>query len=331
MSYNSPINFDPGKDYPECKDTCKFVFKYADSACTVRKFKIFDQHCLFASYETGNTSTNVSYNGINYYPSGCFIFAGSFHTYSGAKSDGELVIIHEGSGGTGAGKLLLVCIPMVVVSGSLSGSGEIIDQIIKAVPKTQVDKQSDTSPVFNVSGLYNLSNIIPSGTAPYYTYTGNAFYSNRSEAINYIVYTKSSECAISKEGYTHLTSVIKPIVTPAISMPVNAASLNTLGANATSSNEIYIECKPTGADGVILYKKSLKGDGAESAIGDESLNPESGDIFQNRAFLIGITIICCILFIGTITYIITWMLRAVSKNKTGEGAARAAASATAGK
>jgi preprotein translocase subunit SecG len=112
-------------------------------------------------------------------------------------------------------------------------------------------------------------------------------------------------------------------------MPVNSASMNKLGANATSSNEIYIECKPTGDDGVILYKKSLKGDGAESAIGGETVDVESADIFQNRAFLIAIAIICCILFLGTILFLVTWMLRAVSKKKTGEGAARGVAGATA--
>lgn len=332
MSYNAPINFDSGSDYPECKDTCKFIFKYADSAGSVRKFKIFDQQCLFASYENGNTATNVTYNGISYAPTGFCIFAGSFHTYGGAKSDGELVVVHDGVGGSGAGKLLLVCIPMVVISGELSESGKVVDQIIKTVPIASVDKSSDTSDQYKIAGqngLYNLSNIIPSGAAPYYTYIGNAFYSNRSEAINYIVYTKSSECTISQEGYRHLTSVIKPIVTPSISMPVNSASMNKLGANATSSNQIYIECKPTGDDGVILYKKSLKGDGAESAIGGETADVESGDIFQNRAFLIAVAFICCILFLGTILFLVTWMLRAVSKKKTGEGAARSVAAGAA--
>ena len=301
MSYNAPIDFTSGTAYSQCSDTCKFTFKYSDSSCTVRKFTIFDQQCLYASYDTGNSSTNVVYNGISYVPTGCLIFNGSFHTYDKIKSPGEVVILHEGSGGAGAGKLLLVCISISISDTStLSGSGEIIDQIIKTVPKAQVSKSDESSSPFGVKGLYNLSQIIPEN-APYYTYIGNAFYSTRSEAINYVVFTQGNVCKISQDALTNLNAIVKKINAPTTSMPVNTASLNSIGANGSSSNQIYIECKPTGDDGVILYKKSLKG-GVDGALDEEALSTPSSDIFENQTFLGLIGFFCALLFIGLILY-----------------------------
>lgn len=307
MSYNSPIDFTSGTAYSACSDTCKFTFKYSDSSCTVRKFTIFDQQCLYASYDTGNSSTNVVYNGISYVPTGCLIFNGSFHTYDKQKSPGEVVILHEGSGGAGAGKLLLVCVSISISDTStLSESGEIIDQIIKTIPKAQVSKSDESSSPFGVKGLYNLSQIIPEN-APYYTYIGNAFYSTRSDAINYVVFTQGNVCKISKEALTNLNAVVKKINAPTTSMPVNTASLNSIGANGSSSNQIYIECKPTGDDGVILYKKSLKGGVDGGALDEEALSTPSSDIFENQTFLGLIGFFCAILFFGLLFYLFKYV------------------------
>jgi hypothetical protein len=212
-----------------------------------------------------------------------------------------VVILHEGSGGAGAGKLLLVCIAITVSDTStLSESGEIIDQIIKTIPKAQVSKSDESSSPFGVKGLYNLSQIIPEN-APYYTYIGNAFYSTRSEAINYVVFTQGNVCKISQDAITNLNAVVKKINAPTTSMPVNTASLNSIGANGSSSNQIYIECKPTGDDGVILYKKSLKG-GVDGVLDEEALSTPSSDIFENKTFLSFVVLFCAILFFGLILY-----------------------------
>jgi len=327
MSYNSPINFTSGTAYSACSDTCKFTFKYSDSSCTVRKFTIFDQQCLYASYDTGNSSTNVVYNGISYVPTGCLIFNGSFHTYDKSNSPGEVVILHEGSGGAGAGKLLLVCVAITISDTStLSGSGEIIDQIIKTVPKAQVSKSDESSSPFGVKGLYNLSQIIPEN-APYYTYIGNGFYSTRSEAINYVVFTQGNVCKISQDALTNLNAIVKKINAPTTSMPVNTASLNSVGANGSSSNQIYIECKPTGDDGVILYKKSLKG-GADGVLDEEALSSPSSDIFENKMFLSFVGFFCALLFIGLLIYGANYILTGGRGGGDGDGGGGDAKSAT---
>ena len=162
MSYNSPIDFTSGTSYTQCSDTCKFTFKYSDSSCTVQKLTSLDQQCLYATYDAGNSSTNVVYNGISYVPFGCLIFNGSFHTYDKEKSPGELLIVHQGDGGAGAGKTLVVCISITISDTStLSESGEIIDQIIKTVPKTQVSKSDESSSPFGVKGCTTCRKLYP--------------------------------------------------------------------------------------------------------------------------------------------------------------------------
>jgi hypothetical protein len=236
--------------------------------------------------------------------------------------------MHQGDGGAGAGKLLVVCIPISVSdTPALSGSGEIIDQIIKTVPKAQVSKSDESSSPFGVKGLYNLSQIIPEN-APYYTYIGNAFYSTRSDAINYVVFTQGNVCKISQDAFTNLNAIVKKNKAPTTSMPVNTASLNSIGGNGSSSNQIYIECKPTGDDGVILYKKSLTG-GAEGVL-DEAVSSPSSDIFENKMFLSFVGLICVVLFFGLLFYIFKYF-KDRDNGDRGAGASTSGAPGPAGK
>jgi hypothetical protein len=257
----------------------------------------------------------------------CLIFNGSFHTYDKQKSPGELLIVHQGDGGAGAGKTLVVCIAITISDTStLSGSGEIIDQIIKTIPKAQVSKSEEASEPFGVKGLYNLSQIIPEN-APYYTYIGNGFYSTRSEAINYVVFTQGNVCKISQAAFTNLNAIVKKNNAPTTSMPVNSASLNSIGANGTSSKEIYIECKPTGDDGVILYKKSLKG-GADGILDEAALSTPSSDIFENQTFLGLIGFFCALLFLVAILYVANWGLNRARSRSGGDDTPATTATAT---
>jgi hypothetical protein len=234
----------------------------------------------------------------------CAIFNSSFHTFDQEKSTGELLIAHAGSGGDGAGKILIVSIPISVTDGTMNASGKIIDTIIKVVPNEVTTATDASTTTYDVkfpggNGLFNLSDVIPSN-APFYTYIGNFVYSTNSETINYIVFPKSMACAISADAATILNKRLKPISPPTTGMPVNSVSMNSIGANARKSGEIYIECNPTGDDGVILYKKSLKGDPATDSIDGVATMPGES-IFESEIFLIGVYIICALL--GTVLII----------------------------
>ena len=317
MSYNSPVNIDLNGAYPPCTDTCNFAFTYSDSKCVVRKQTFTNFQNLYVPYESGNSSTTVTYQGIQYTPTAVIIFNSSFHTYDKAKSTGELLITHSGIGGTGAGKTLIVSIPILVSDSTLSASGAIIDAVIKAVPRSEVPLTAEQSAsTYNVNftngtSLFNLSDISPSNN-PFYTYIGNSPYSTASEAIHYIVFPQESACRISAGAVTNLKAIVKPIVPPTSSMPANGVSKNNLGANARKSGELYIECNPTGADGVILYKKSLTGSAATSGM-DDALSTPSSSIFESSPFIIIIFIILTLLCVGVFIVVLKYIMEQISK------------------
>jgi hypothetical protein len=266
----------------------------------VSKSKIFDQQCILATYDT-NSANIVTYNGIKYRPDGCIIYNSSFHTYSRQKSAGELIVYHSGMEGTGAGKVLLVCIPIQVGDSTNSSGGETVSRIINTLTPANVPLASDNSEQASFTGTYSLSNIIPKN-APYYTYIGNDFYSATSKTNHYIVFTEENALKISSTVRTNLQKMVKPITPPVTNMPVNAPSKNMLGANATSSNQLYIECKPTGDDGVILYKQSLGGQPLVESVDSEDFSATSADVFsmQNKYLLGLVVFILALLFIGLI-------------------------------
>lgn len=309
---NSPIDFS-ASSYPSCTATCKFEFSYAESTATVSKSKIFDQQCILATYDT-NSANIVTYNGIKYRPDGCLIYNSSFHTYSRQKSAGELIVYHSGMEGTGAGKVLFVCIPIQVGDSTTSSGGEIVSRIINTLTPANVPLNNDQADAVRFTGMYTLSNIIPKN-APYYTYIGNDFYSATSKTNHYIVFTEENALKISSTANTNLKKMVKPINSPVTSMPVNSPSKNMMGANATSSNQLYIECKPTGDDGVILYKQSLGGQPLEGA--EDSAAP-SNDVFsmQNKYLLGLIVAILALLFVGLILVIVKY---AMNRNSGGGG------------
>jgi hypothetical protein len=103
--------------------------------------------------------------------------------------------------------------------------------------------------------------------------------------------------------------------------------MNSIGANARKSGEIYIECNPTGDDGVILYKKSLKGDPATASI-DDAMSSPSDSIFESEMFITAVYVICAILGLGLILLLIKIGAEAILKRNTGTATTPAAPPAT---
>jgi hypothetical protein len=91
-----------------------------------------------------------------------------------------------------------------------------------------------------------------------------------------------------------------------------------LGANATSSNQLYIECKPTGDDGVILYKQSLSGQPLE---GGEDFAAPSNDVFSMKnKYLLGLIIaILALLFVGLILALLKFFINRNKSDGAGTG------------
>jgi carbonic anhydrase len=293
MSYDSPVNIDSNVRTP-CQGLCSLSFKYSDTLCTANK--ITDGtgfQAIVASYEP-NSETVVTYKGIVYRPITLAMYNKSLHNYDGAQTDGELHVYHTGTGGEGAGKTLIISIPIQQGDSSTTGS-QTIDTILKTIPASSITKDSaSSSPIAitfkNDVKTYNLKTIVPSKT-PFYAYVGNAPYSTTSSTINYVVFPRSASLFVSKAAMDNFKAIVKPVVPPVAGQPSNTVTYNATGANTGASgadDNLYIQCSPAGDDGVILYKQGLYRDGsttgdfaqAEQVTGDlADANVLESDIF----------------------------------------------------
>ena len=267
MSYDSPVNIDSNVQTP-CGGLCSLSFKYSDSLCSANKITDGTFQAIMTLYEP-NSETIVTYKGIVYRPSAMAIYNKSLHKYDGARTDGELHVYHEGIGGEGAGKLLIISIPIQEGDSSRSIGSQTIDTILKTMPASSIPKESSSSPSISVTfknnvRTYNLKTIVPSKT-PFYAYVGNAPYSTRSQTINYVVFPRSAALYVSRVAMDNFKAIVKPVVSPISGQPSNTVTYNATGANTGASgsdDNLYIQCSPAGDDGVILYKQGLYKDGS---------------------------------------------------------------------
>lgn len=334
MSYDSPVNIDSNVQKP-CQGLCSLSFKYSDSLCTA--YKDTDGNgfqAILASYEP-NSETVVTYKGIVYRPIALVIYNKSLHKYDGAQTDGELHVYHTGTGGEGAGKTMIISIPIQQGDSSTTGS-QTIDAILQTMPASSITKDSSTSSAVairfkNDVRTYNLKTIVPSKT-PFYAYVGNAPYSTTSATINYIVFPRSAALNVSQSAMDNFKAIVKPVVPPVAGQPSNTVTYNATGANTGASgadDNLYIQCSPAGDDGVILYKQGLYKDG--STTGDfAQAEMATGDL-ADANFLESDIFILIVQFViaAFLAFIIVYLAYLLYKTFAGAGSPAAAPAAKA--
>ena len=290
---DAPINIPISSSATNCKGTCSLNFNYTDSVCNSNAAT--GNSILIPTYEP-NSQMSVKYRGISYTPSKIEIYNGSLHTYSGSRAEAEMMVWHNGTGGDGVGKTLIISVPITSSGGAAAGAGAIVDRIMS---QTTTASTSSSPVSVNFSGdsanpikTFNLKMLIPS-QKPFFTYLGKPPYATSGPIVNYVVFPRNSTAVITVSSAAMATfkSTTKPYVPPVSSIPVGSISYNAVGANAGSagpSDNLYIDCSPAGDDGVVLYKQGVMADGtttgdfkmAEQATGSLSeFNILESDIF----------------------------------------------------
>jgi carbonic anhydrase len=241
---DSPINISTTANVLSCEIFCEYMHQYKDSACTVTQFPNY----LKLSYDA-TTSAAVTFNKEGYNVREINIYAPSIHTYNGSTADAEMLIIHDG-----AGKKLIVSLPLVQSNGTAS-SAKILDEIITKYSSTFDKTKTNDSQLVNVSN-YNLENFVPS--APYYFYMGGAPFSPCDGQYSFLVFDKTkSPVTINSATLAKLTGMIAPSGIKAVTRSdyyYNTSGPNVKPGSGGNKDEIYIECNPTGEDGEILYQ-----------------------------------------------------------------------------
>jgi len=228
-----------------CDLKCEYSFQYSNSSLNVAN------RGDYLSLKTDpSNNPPVTFNANKYDISEIRLYQPSLHAYRGKSAAAELIIVHSGVSSQGN---LLVCVPIVLGTASTSNpeSSSVLDLIISEVAKTANSAGTKTS--VNIPS-FSVNKLVP--VKPYFSYTGTLPYSPCSGQYDYIVYSQDSGAFLSITGpaYKSLQQVISA---NSYSRQPNPGGVYynkngpTNGAGG-SSNDIYIECSPTGSEGEVL-------------------------------------------------------------------------------
>jgi carbonic anhydrase len=272
----SPINIDTTlSNIEKCNLYCSYSFNYNDSTCIVKHYPTF----LEIAYETNVSKSHVTLNNDEYNASTIRIYSPSIHTYNGVKADAEMIIIHHGF----SRQKLIVSIPFVQTTNGSTGIGSnIMNDIIQQLSGVINTTVSNDTQILNVNN-FNLNNFVPK--TPYYFYVGKSFFSECDGTYYYIVFDKTSS-AISMPY--RIVQLLQQMITPAnIPIQQNTFYLNDKGPNKNKgdlSDDIYIDCRPTGEDGKILYEENSATASNIANMGDEIPGKQLADQILNSPY-----------------------------------------------
>jgi len=266
-SCTSPINInstDPSMN--ECNVYCTYGYYYNDSVCVV-SLNTTDPsgNYLDIKYDLKNSGTShqVTFNGQNYNVTSLRLYQPSLHTYDGKQAPMELLIFHDG----GVSDKLVVSIPYQSASGSANYTSskvgsQILESIINDYSKFSLSSSSSSSNTQNLNITnFNLNSFIPN--SKYYYYLGTELpkfgVCSQPKSTNYVVFDLSKgQQYISSDAISNLQNIIKtpssfPITTNIL---YKSAKFPNSDSAAAKSDEIYIDCNPTGSEGEELYTPS---------------------------------------------------------------------------
>jgi carbonic anhydrase len=267
MSINatSPINITNNYN-STCDLKCKYSFKYPLSNLNLTNKGGF----IYITPENFNEPP-VMYNSNKYNIREIRIYRKSLHTYGGQNADAELLIIHNNVNGS---DIFIVSIPIMIGSGNPKSSA-IFDRIILELAKTanSVGKQTSLN---NVN--FTIDQLIP--LKPYFSYNGTLPYAPFDGTNAYIVYNIDNAISMSSSAFKLFSNMISQSSSQ-ISPVKNGLYYNEKGPSYYSpsgnSDEIFIECLPTGSSGEVLIEKNKSSDTAFN-------NQMMKNIFSSKIF-----------------------------------------------
>jgi len=229
----SPINISLASITGKCDYKCAYNFNYNNSSCIATNRGDY----LSLSYDNSSTHP-VIYNASNYDVNEIRLYTPSLHSYSGSKTDGELIIIHNPI--TGAVPLL-TCIPIKSNNNSSVSSllfKTIVDNVANSAPA-----DGETTTVSLGDQQFNLNDLVPK--KPFFAYSATEPYQPCSTNVNLLVYDSLTvSLDIMPDTLTKLQSIIQNNSYDIKTGP--NLFYNEKGPNLGGDGDIYIDCQPVG-------------------------------------------------------------------------------------
>lgn len=241
LNSTSPINIEKTSNICELK--CDLMFSYINSSTNITN----KGNYLLFSYDKG-VNPPVIYNANKYDVQEIRLYSPSLHTFQGKQADAELIVVHNNVSGSNGN--LLVCIP-IIKNDNVSKTSDVIGTIVKNVSKLAQNKGEKVT-VSNID--FNLNDFVP--MKPFYNYTGTLPYAPCNGLYNFIVFDKNlTSASISNKDHKLLEKILVDVKIPKIRRN-KKVYYNPKGPRVNKdSDDIYIECNPTGDDGEILIKQ----------------------------------------------------------------------------
>lgn len=238
---------------------CSLTANYGTSS-TVIKNKIITangrQYSAINISYSPHRDTNVIFNdnkvsGNSGDAIQCMVSLPPIHTYNSKAPDGEFIIKH-----TGSSTPLWICIP--IIQGNNTNS---LQTILSSNNLKLIDNGQEKS----ISTLYSLNEFIPLGK-PFYTYNGSI--NNSTDKIDVVAYNINHAINLSSESINIIKSFIQgqlfstayPICKSVGNFECATLYVNKSGATNSKSDDIFIDCQPTGSSGktIVHTNKEIK-------------------------------------------------------------------------
>jgi carbonic anhydrase len=297
-----------------CNKKCNFMYKYNISSIVTTNEKSYlsikldntnSQSVNYSSNSGRGSCSSFVGGGSDLGVSEIRVYSPSLHKYDGYSAAAELVIYHNNMAG---GKNLIVCIPIIENLGSLRDATTQLSSIINYISKSG----NNSGEADNVQGLnFNLNNFIPQ--EKFYSYTATLPFHPCTNCVDYIVFDNiSGSIGLSKETMIILKKLVKThtITTKKITNNLGYAysSKKPSYGSTNTTNDIYIDCKPTGTDGEILIEETKS-----NVLNGYSFNmPENNFISKETWYII----LFVLLFI-VLMFVIIKVLKKLSTKPSG--------------
>ena len=232
----APINISLANVSGKCDLKCDYKFTYTTSSCVATNRGNY----ISLSYDNQTTSP-VLYNSVGYNVQELRLYTPSLHSYSGSKTDAELIVIHNSPSGL---KPLLVCIP-IKVSNASSVSSNLFRTLLNTMSSSAPSEGESTTVNFD---NYNLNYLVP--RKPYFSYTATEPYQPCSTTVDYIVFGPAlSALDINLGSFKIMKKVIKENEYDVKKGPLLFYNGKGPGQGGAGGDDIYIDCQPVGSSG----------------------------------------------------------------------------------
>jgi hypothetical protein len=231
MTTSSAMNISTNGYDNFCDEKCAYSFKYqVSNTCTITNYGSY----LYLNYIDSGTVPPVIFNLNKYNVENIEIYSPSLHNFNGQIVEGEIIITHTP---VSTGSRLIVCIPISVNGNTTNTATQIITDIITGAYTYPLKYTNPPTSMPLKLNDYTLNSIVP--FKPFYFYTGN-------NNDNIIVYSLENAISVNQSVIDGLQTIISPL--DDVKYPkVDYFYMNKYGpSNNDNSEEIYIDCKPTG-------------------------------------------------------------------------------------